>query len=65
MMRMSLNKSVALLLVFVLATSSIITFLSVNADSRTIVVSDHYPAITTAIPIAASGDIVYVKAGTY
>ena len=56
----------ALLLVLVLLTAScIITFLPVQAESRTIVVPDDYPTISSAIGNATDGDTIFVKKGTY
>ena len=61
-----MGKSAALLLVlFFLTASCIITFLPVQAGSRTIVVPDDYPTISSAIGNATDGDTIFVKAGTY
>jgi nitrous oxidase accessory protein len=60
-----MRKSVALLLVLVLTASSVITFLPVKAEVRTIVVPDDYPEIEAAIANANNGDTVFVKEGTY
>jgi len=60
-----MNKSVALLLILVLATLNIITFLPVKAESRTMVVPDDYPTVASAIGNATQGDTIYVKKGTY
>lgn len=60
-----MRKSAALLLVLVLTASSIITFLPVKAEARTIVVPDDYPTITAAIKNANDGDTIFVKKGTY
>jgi hypothetical protein len=60
-----MRKSAALLLVLVLTASSIITFLPVQAESRTIVVPDDYPTISSAIGNATDGDTIFVKKGTY
>ena len=55
-----------LLLILVFLTSPcIITFLPVQAESRTIVVPDDYPTIAAAIGNATDGDIVFVNAGIY
>jgi nitrous oxidase accessory protein len=64
-MGISMSKSVALLLVLVLAASGTITLLSVNAESKIIVVPDDYPTIAAAIGNATEGDTIYVKKGTY
>jgi nitrous oxidase accessory protein NosD len=60
-----MRKSAALLLVLVLTASCIITFLPVQAESRTIVVPDDYPTISSAIGNATDGDMIFVKKGTY
>ncbi len=64
-MGISMSKRIALLLVFVLAVSGIITLLPVYAASRVIVVPDDYPTIAAAVGNATQGDTVYVKKGTY
>jgi nitrous oxidase accessory protein len=61
-----LSKSVVLLLILVFLTAPcIITFLPVQAESRTIVVPDHYPTIAAAIGNATNGDTILVRSGTY
>ena len=60
-----MSKSVALLLVLVLALSSITAFLPVQAEARTIIVPDDYPTLSLAIQDAGAGDTVFVKKGTY
>jgi nitrous oxidase accessory protein NosD len=61
-----MGKSTALLLVLVfLKASCSITFLPVQAESRTIVVPDDYPTIQAAIGNAGVGDTVFVRKGTY
>jgi hypothetical protein len=60
-----MKKSVALLLVLVLAVSSTAGFLPVKAVARTIVVPDNYPTITAAIGNATNGDTILVKSGIY
>jgi len=61
-----MRKSIALLLVLVFLTAScIIAPLPVNAGSRTIVVPDDYPTISSAIGNATAGDTIFVKKGTY
>ena len=62
---MGMSKSIGTLLVLVLAASGTITLLSVNAESKIIVVPDDYPTIAAAIGNATEGDTVYVKKGTY
>jgi nitrous oxidase accessory protein NosD len=64
-MRIRMSKSVALLLVLVLAASSIVAFLPVHAEARVIVVPDDYLTISEAIRNANDGDSVFVKKGTY
>jgi len=54
------------IILLLLITSSIITFLPVKATgARTLVVPDSYPSISSAIANATDGDTVYVKRGTY
>jgi parallel beta-helix repeat protein len=60
-----MSKSVALLLVLVLTASAIITFLPVEAESRTIVVPDDYSTISAAVSNAGEGATIYLKRGTY
>ena len=60
-----MSKTIVLLLVFILMASSVITFLPVNAKSRTIVVPDDYPTIASAIDNATQGDTIFVRKGTY
>ncbi len=61
-----MRKSIALLLVLVFLTAScVIMPLPVNAGSRTIVVPDDYPTISSAIGNATDGDMIFVKKGTY
>jgi len=60
-----MSKTAALLLVLILAASSIVAFLPVKAESRTIVVPDDYPTLSLAIQTAGAGDTVFVKRGTY
>ena len=65
-MGIDMGKSAALLLVlFFLTASCIITFLPVQAGSRTIVVPDDYPTIEAAIENATDGDTIFIKKGTY
>jgi hypothetical protein len=60
-----MRKSISLVLVLVLAASSIISVLPVKGEARTIVVPDDYPTIGAAIENASDGDTIYVKMGTY
>jgi len=61
-----MRESVALLLVLVLlTTSAAAVLLPVKAVSKTIVVPDDYPTISSAIGNATAGDTVFVKKGTY
>ncbi|MGB8276073.1 MAG: flagellar motor protein MotB, partial [Alphaproteobacteria bacterium] len=61
-----MSKSAAAMLVLVFLTASCISVtLSVNAGSRTIVVPDDYPTISSAIGNATAGDTIFVKKGTY
>jgi hypothetical protein len=60
-----MRKSLALLLVLVLATSSTASILQVKGEARTIVVPDDYHTIGAAIENASEGDTIYVKMGTY
>jgi parallel beta-helix repeat protein len=57
--------SIALLLVLVLAASSIVSALPVKAEARTLVVPDDFATISLAIENALDGDTVFVKKGTY
>ena len=59
-----MSKIIALLLVLIL-TVSIITFLPVKAEAKTIIVPDDYSSIQTAVDKASTGDTVLVKSGTY
>jgi len=61
----SVRNSFTLLLVLVLAASSIVSVLPVKAEARTLVVPDDYATISLAIQNAAVGDTVFVKRGTY
>jgi len=60
-----MSKSAALLLVLVLAASSIVSVLPVKGKSRTIVVPDDCPSIASAIGNATDGDTIFIKNGTY
>ena len=57
--------SIALVLVLVLATSSMVSVLPVKAEARTIVVPDNYQTITAAVGNATDGDTILVRKGTY
>jgi nitrous oxidase accessory protein len=59
------RNSFTLLLVLVLAASSIVSVLPVKAEARTIVVPDDFATISLAIQNAGAGDTVFVKRGTY
>ena len=59
-------KSMAMMLVLVLLTaSSVAVLLPVEAVSKTIVVPDDYPTISSAIDNATDGDMILVKGGVY
>jgi pectin methylesterase-like acyl-CoA thioesterase len=60
-----MGKSATLMLVLVLAASSIVSVLPVKGEARTIVVPDDYPTIGAAIENASEGDTIYVKMGIY
>jgi parallel beta-helix repeat protein len=66
MLGASMGKSAAAMLVLVFLTAPcIIVPLPVNAGSKTIVVPDDYPTISSAIGNATAGDTIFVKKGTY
>jgi parallel beta-helix repeat protein len=66
MLGKSMSKSAAAtLILFFLTTSCLISPLPVKADSRTLVVPDDYPSISSAIGNATDGDTILVKKGTY
>jgi nitrous oxidase accessory protein len=61
-----MGKGVAFLLVlFFLTASCLIAPLPANAEPKTLVVPDDYPAISSAIGNATAGDTIFVKKGTY
>jgi parallel beta-helix repeat protein len=60
-----MGKSATLILVLVLAASSILFVTPVKGEYKTIVVPDDYPKISSAIGNATDGDIILVKKGTY
>lgn len=63
---MSMSKGLALVFVLVfLITSCTIMPLPVKADSKTIVVPEDYPTLSSAIGNATNDDTVFVKKGTY
>jgi len=61
-----MTKSVAMLFILIfLTTLCLIQSLPVQAESKTIVVPDHYLTIAAAIGNATAGDTIFVKKGTY
>jgi nitrous oxidase accessory protein len=58
-------KNATLMLVLILAASSLVSILPVKGEAKTILVPDDYPTIQAAISNAVDGDIVFVKRGTY
>ena len=61
-----MSRRAALLLVFIFLTASgIIAPLPVNAGSRTLIVPDDYPTISSAIANATDGERILVREGTY
>ena len=61
-----MSKCSAMVLVLVaFAASCVITFVPVQAESRTVVVPDDYSTIVAAVDNAKDGDTVFVKKGTY
>src|SRR4030042_258416 len=60
-----MSRNIALLLVFVLTVSSIVSVLPVKAEARTIVVPVDFGQIQAAINAANEGDTIFVKKGTY
>jgi nitrous oxidase accessory protein len=61
-----MRKTVALLIVLVLLTTSFLTVhLPAKAESKTITVPDDFPNIQEAINAADAGDTIFVKKGTY
>ena len=60
-----MSRNIALLLVFVLTVSSIVSVLPVKAEARTIVVPVDFGTIQAAINAANEGDTIFVKKGTY
>ena len=63
----NMSKGIGVLLVVVLALSSVLLFFPVEAqtEGRTIVVPDDYPTISVALTNAEDGDTIFVKRGTY
>jgi nitrous oxidase accessory protein len=60
-----MKRTFALLLVLVLAASSIVSFLPVKAKPRIIFVPDDYSTVEAAIANADNGDTIFVRQGTY
>ena len=58
-------REIGVLLLLVLAASSLVSVLPVKAETRTIVVPDDYLTIEAAIANANNGDNVFVREGTY
>jgi parallel beta-helix repeat protein len=58
-------KKATLLLVLILATSSIVSVLPVKGEAKTIIVPDDYPTINQAIENAAEGNTIFIKKGDY
>jgi len=58
-------KKATLLLVLILAASSIVSVLPVKGEAKTIIVPDDYPTIQSAVTAASAGDTVFVRKGTY
>lgn len=56
--------SVLLVVSFLIFTLNVQDF-PVKAQSKTIVVPDDYPTISSAIQNATNGDTVYIRSGTY
>lgn len=61
----NLSKNLALTFVLILAASSVVAFLPVKAEAKTIMVPDDHPTIAEAIANAADGDTILVKKKTY
>ena len=61
-----MRKTSAVLFVLVFLTlSGLIVSLSLNADSRTIIVPDDFPIIQTAVDHAFAGQTIFVRNGVY
>ena len=60
-----MRKTISLFLILALITSSVVAFLSVKAEPKTITVPDDYPTIADAVGNATAGDTVFFKKGTY
>jgi hypothetical protein len=56
---------VTLLLVLIIAASSIVIVLPAKGEAKTIIVPDNYPTIAAAVGNATDGDTILVKTGTY
>jgi parallel beta-helix repeat protein len=60
------EKTLAMLLVLLsLLSLALLPSSTVKAQTRTLIVPDQYPTVQAAVGNATSGDIVYVKEGTY
>ena len=57
--------STALVLILVLATSSMVSVLPVKGEPKTIVVPDDYSTVKEAVNAAKEGETIFVKKGTY
>ena len=60
-----MSKRLSLLLILALIISSVVGFLSVKAEPKTIIVPDDYGTIEDAVTNAIQGDTIFVKKGTY
>ncbi len=58
---MSKALALALVLVFLAASSTILTMHTVKAETKTITVPDDYSSISDAIGVASQGDTIFVK----
>jgi hypothetical protein len=62
---MSKGFALALVPIILTASSSMVTFLDVKAQGRTIIVPNDYGTISNAVGNATDGDTILVKSGTY
>jgi nitrous oxidase accessory protein len=60
-----LGKMLALVLLLVLCSAVFVPVVTVQAESRTLVVPDDYVSVQEAVDNAVDGDVVLVKRGTY
>jgi len=60
-----MSKSIAVMLVLVLAVSCVITFLPVKAEAKMIIVPDDYSTIQDAVNVANEGDTIFIRKGVY